>query len=161
MLHDRATIQANHDRFIARVIESEQVWALKGPTGYAYCESNDFECNDADASDPSDEANQPKAVLVFWSDRAYAARAQKTEFQDHEVVDITLFDFLFRWLSGIERDGGLVGLNWTADLAGLEADPGAVSNQILDSLGPARVKQYADRLKNLQAVLDKKKRPDQ
>lgn len=32
MLHDSATIQANHERFISRVAESEVVWGLQSPT---------------------------------------------------------------------------------------------------------------------------------
>ena len=86
MLHDNATIQANHERFVARAVEAEVVWYLKSGTGAeASCPSNDDERRD---------------VLMFWSDRAYASRARQSGFPEYEPAEIPLF--LFRSLSGME-----------------------------------------------------------
>src|SRR4051794_7790622 len=65
MLHDSATIRANHERFVARVAELEVVWGLQAPSGFAVCPSNE------------DEARQ---VLMFWSDRGYASRVKQNHF---------------------------------------------------------------------------------
>ena len=80
MLRDKADSEADHRRFIERVIRAETVWALEGDDGFAWCESNDYEDRD---------------VIVFWSDRAYAERARKSEFPEYVPVEISLFDFLF------------------------------------------------------------------
>src|SRR5688572_15034426 len=105
MLHDAATIRANHERFVARVAEKEIVWGLASPRGFAVCPSNE---------------DEERTVLMFWSDRAYASRVKQSAFAEYEPAEITLFDFLFRWLSGMEQDGVLAGTNFNGDLAGLE-----------------------------------------
>jgi hypothetical protein len=45
MLHDSATIQSNHERFVSRVAESEVVWGFQAPSGFAVCPSNDEQRN--------------------------------------------------------------------------------------------------------------------
>lgn len=132
MLRDTATCEANHRRFITRVAESEKVWALRNLEGYAVCDSND---------DPD------RSVLLFWSDRAYAKRAVETEFPDFRPSTITLFDFIFRWLPGMSREGDLVATNWAGDLAGLEMDPLDVQEQLTDALSQERRAKYSARLR--------------
>src|SRR5580765_3449386 len=94
---DTATCMENHKRFVSRIVESGTVWGLKGDRGWAFAESND--CADV-------------SVLLFWSDEAYARRAQQ-EIPGHAPAQISLFDFLFRWLPGMSGDGVLAGTNWT------------------------------------------------
>ena len=132
MLHDAATMQANHDRFIARVTETEVVWGLASGTGFAVCPSNE----DAE-----------RTVLMFWSDRGYATRVKQAAFPEYQPAEIALFDFLFRWLSGMAQDRVLAGTNFNGDLAGLEIEPAALKDQLIDAIGPARALAYADRLR--------------
>ncbi|MCI0361251.1 MAG: DUF2750 domain-containing protein [Planctomycetaceae bacterium] len=134
MLRDVAQSQDNHRRFIERVIAAETVWYLDSGNGAAYCESNE------------DEEGRP--VLMFWSDRAYAERVRRAEFDDCSVDSISLFDFLFRWLAGMAQDNVLVGANWTGDLVGLESDPQAVRDEILDALSAEKTDQYKQQLAN-------------
>lgn len=131
MLHDSATVQANHERFVSRVVESEVVWGLQAPSNFAFCPSNDEE----------------RDVLMFWSDRGYASRVQQNHFPEYEPIEISLFDFLFRWLAGMEGDGALAGTNWDGDLAGLEVEPNALRDELLAAMGLERVQQYLDRLR--------------
>jgi hypothetical protein len=141
MLRDEASSQADHQRFIQRVIAAEAVWGLKGPEGFAYCESHE---------------DEEKSVLVFWSDRAYAARAQKSQFPECEPEEIPLFDFLFRWLPGMSRDGALAGTNWSKDLVGLETDPDELADQITEQMPREMLDRYLDRLKK---GLEEQRRP--
>ena len=131
MLHDAATIRANHDRFVARVAETEVVWGLEGTDGFASCPSNE---------------NEDIEVLMFWSDRAYAERVQHNAFPEYAPTEVKLFDFLFRWLAGMERDRVLAGTNWTGDLAGQELEAADLRDQLMTALGPDRARQYAERL---------------
>ena len=132
MLHDCATIGANHERFVSRVTESEVVWGLETATGFAAC--------------PSNGDNDERPVSMFWSDRGYARRVQQNHFPEHEPAEISLFDFLFRWLSGMEDDGVLAGTNWNGDLAGREVEPSEVRDQLLDAMGKDRVQRYTQQL---------------
>ena len=106
-LHLQADLQANADRFIASAKSTRIVWGLRSSDGWAYCPSNH---NDTD-------------VLLFWSDRAYAARHAREEWQSYEATSISLDSFIDNWLQSMHRDGLLVGINFNADLAGLELAP--------------------------------------
>jgi hypothetical protein len=132
MLHDVATIELNHERFVSRVAETERLWGLSAPSGFAACPSNDRE---------------NVQVLMFWSDRGYAMRVKQNHFPEYQPVEISLFDFLFRWLPGMGNDGVLAGTNWNGDLAGKEVPPGELRDQLLNAMGPDRVQQYVDRLR--------------
>jgi len=133
VLRDRADGEADHRRFIERTVASEAVWLLRGESGVAYCDSNDV---------------PERHVLMLWSDRAYASRAGSAHFPGYEVATIDLFDFLFRWLPGMSGDRVLVGTNWTGTLTGLEVEPIALQDQLLDVLHPAKRAEYVDRLRN-------------
>lgn len=132
MLRDRADSEADLRRFIERVIDAEIVWALKGNDGFAWCESND---------------NEGQDIIIFWSDRAYAERARKSEFPEYTPVEISLFDFLFRWLPGMSKDEVLAGANWTGQLIGIENDPAELQDQIINHMPKDMIKLYTEKLK--------------
>ena len=111
---------------MSRVVANGTVWGLKGENGWAVAEAND----DSGAS-----------VLLFWSDEAYARRAQQ-EFPDHTLSALGLFDFLYRWLPGMSEDGVLAGTNWTGDLVGVEADPFDLRTEIEGILPPEVAEEY-------------------
>lgn len=117
---DTATCIENHKRFVSRIVEGGVVWGLKGDNGWAFAEPNDCE---------------NVSVLLFWSDEAYGRRAQQ-EIPEHAPAQISLFDFLFRWLPGMSRDGAVAGTNWTGDLVGLEKDPYELRLEIEAALPP-------------------------
>ncbi len=126
----------DHRRFVQRTTRSEAVWGIRLSNGLAFAYSNE---------DPGDGAD-PVPVLLFWSDRAYAARAQDQSFPDGIVESIALFDFLYRWLPGMAGDGILVGTNWTGDLIGTEVDPGELQERLLEALDETRKSHYRARL---------------
>jgi len=127
---DTATVQENYRRFIRRAIEADEVWTLSNDKGLAYCESDEYEDTD---------------VLLFFSDEAYARRAVSESFLEFEPQRIDLFDFLYRWLPGMTRDGGLVGPNWTGDMIGAEAEPYQLREAIEDALTPEQAARYLER----------------
>ncbi len=63
----------------------EEVVAIQLPDGYAFAESNESEAD----------------VLLFWSDAAYARRCIQPEYPEGQTTTISLFDFTFRWLPGM------------------------------------------------------------
>lgn len=131
MLRDRADSKTDLRRFLDRVISAEIVWALKGDDGFAWCGSNDHEGHD---------------VILFWSDRAYAERARKTEFPEYMPAEINLFDFLFRWLPGMANDEVLAGANWTGQLIGIESGPNELQDQIINHMPEDMMKLYKEKL---------------
>lgn len=106
-LHFAVDLHANKDRFLRRVLETGQVWGLRSADGWATCPSNH---DDAD-------------VLLFWSDQAYAKRLAEKEWASYMPTAIDLPSFIENWLHGMHQDTLLAGVNFDADLAGLEIDP--------------------------------------
>ncbi len=131
MIRDSATCQANHDRFVKRAIEFEQVWYLSNENGTAVCDSYDFE--DCD-------------VIMFFSDRAYAKRVKDQSFNEYDVQSMSLFDFLFRWLVGMAQDQVAAGTNWTDDLVGFEFDPQDLKEEIEEKMSSEMLNSYIDEL---------------
>jgi hypothetical protein len=118
MLQSQDISQENYERFVERVKQSREVWGLHSDKGWAHCPSNDHEGRD---------------VLVFWSDRAYAARHAKEDWSTYAPASITLDAFLARWLPGMHKDQALVGPNWDAHLCGLEVEPLEVARELEDT----------------------------
>ena len=106
-LHLVADLEANKERFITRVRDSGVVWGLRSKNVWAYCESNH---TDSD-------------VLLFWSEEAYARRHAIKEWAAYEATSIDLDAFIDSWLRGMHEDGALAGVNFNADLAGIEVEP--------------------------------------
>ena len=124
---DSATVQENHDRFIRRAIEHESVWTVRGDSGPLLVES------EPDEIESGGEEADPRDVYLFFSDEAYAKRALAQSWPEHPESSarlIPLFEFLYRWLPGLQRDGHLVGTNWTGDLIGREVEPAELQAQL-------------------------------
>jgi hypothetical protein len=55
---------------------------------------------------------------------------------------MSLFDFMYRWLPGMSRDGVLAGPNWTGDLSGLELDPFELRQAIESAMSPEHLARH-------------------
>ena len=131
MLQNHAAVQENHDRFLRRAVQGETVWGIRNAAGFQGCESNE---------------DEERTVLLFWSDAAYARRAVSTAFPDCVPEEISLFDFLFRWLPGMEKDNFLAGTNYDANLFGIELEPLELREQLVDALPDPVRADYRKRL---------------
>jgi hypothetical protein len=105
-MQNQAYSTESYERFVSRVLKSGMVWGLRASDG-------------GWAVSPS-QAKEGQKVMVFWSDRAYADRHAKDEWQDYSPVAIPLNDFIDSWLYGMHQDGVMVGPNWDAQLCGAE-----------------------------------------
>jgi hypothetical protein len=130
MFQDHATVRANHERFLKRVVDTGIVWGIRNGSGFQGCESNDGDCT----------------VLLFWSDAAYARRAARGQYTDCEPAQITLFDFLHRWLPGMARDKCAAGTNYDTNLCGLELDPKELQRELSSLLSAQQRAAFQERL---------------
>jgi len=104
--HLVAELEENYRRFIDRALAGGCVWSLECDDGLLCCTSHDGE----------------QAVLPFWSDAAYARRAEAAE-EGYVVKSIPLATFLKDMLGRFHVDDVAVGPDFTRDLEGLEVDP--------------------------------------
>ena len=119
MFQDSATTQTNYERFVARVLESGEVWGLLHPDGtWATSQSNEFE---------------DTLIYVFWSDKAYAKRHCKEEWHQSVPTVIDLDSFIDNWLEGMHQDGHLVGPNWDAHFFGKEIEPRELAQCLINT----------------------------
>jgi hypothetical protein len=138
MLRNTADCEADSDRFIKRVIASESVWYLESEDGVASCESDQFEIE-----------GEPSTVLLFFSDEAYARRVQSAHFPEHNISQMALFDFLYRWLPGMTGDRVLAGPNWNGDLIGLEFEAYPLRIKIEEAMAGNHRERYKAQYENL------------
>lgn len=113
-LHLTADLQANYDQFISRVRKDKVIWGLESEDGWAICPSNDQDCD----------------VYVLWSDEAYAELHCQDEWAEYSPSPIDLESFMEYWVPGMESDGYLVGVQFNADLAGLEVTPATLARDL-------------------------------
>ena len=108
MLDNKIASLERYERFIERVKKSSEVWGLKNSDGWCVSHSNNHD---------------DVEVMLFCSDRAYAQQCAKEEWVNYTPTPIDLTEFVTRWLSGLAKDGLLVGTNWNAQLIGEEVEP--------------------------------------
>ncbi|AOS95857.1 hypothetical protein AUP74_00386 [Microbulbifer aggregans] len=100
--------EENCARFLPESAAQGCVWALEGDEGFALCASEKYPQTD---------------VMPFWSQREFAERHVDGEWQGYRVVAIDLEEFMDDWLTGMHDDVLLVGINWNAELEGIELEP--------------------------------------
>ena len=100
--------------------ESKLVWALKDPdTGdWVVCDSAEFDDTDA---------------MPLWSTKANAEDFCIEEWAGFKPVSIELEEFMEYWVTDLNEDGVMVGLDWPADAeGGTEVDPIVLARAIAD-----------------------------
>lgn len=100
--------EENFDRFIVEAIATGCVWGLEGPDGWALCPSEKH--NDTD-------------VMPFWSQPEFAQAHCVDEWSVYTPVAVSLEELLDEWLPGMHEDVFLVGINWDAEMEGMEIEP--------------------------------------
>lgn len=111
--------EENFERFLAEAIQQGCVWGLEGPDGWALCPSEKYE-----------EAE----VMPFWSQPEFAEAHCQEEWANYKVVAVSLEEFFDDWLPGMHGDVTLTGINWTAELEGLEMEPLDLLKEFEDEL---------------------------
>ncbi len=110
-------IQANKELFVTESQETRLVWTLRNEEGeWLSVESSEFEDSE---------------VMPFWSNEADAKAQCSDEWAEFFPSELPLDIFLEDWIITLAEDGVLVGLNWNAQLEGVEAEPADVAKLYL------------------------------
>ncbi|GGI76685.1 DUF2750 domain-containing protein [Shewanella gelidii] len=106
-------------KFVANVKESQTLWGLqdKAGEGWVVCDSSEYEETD---------------VMPIWSNKEQAEGHCTQEWQDYVAVAIPLEEFMEYWVSDLNDDGVLVGLDWEAETDCLEMDPIELAKELVN-----------------------------
>jgi hypothetical protein len=100
---------AHADAFFQEVLRESQVWAIRDSAGI-----------------PAPQGTDGVRAMPFWSRASRAEKITSTvdAYAGFETVRIPLAEWRSRWLPGLERDGLLLGLNWSGPRAtGYDVEP--------------------------------------
>ena len=99
-----AFLRDKHERFLYHLNRFDVIYGLRNADGFVTTNSSDGK----------------SAVMLVWSDRDTAQGIADTKLKGSEVHEISLYDFMFSWIPGMRQDGVMLGINWSAEAAGLE-----------------------------------------
>jgi hypothetical protein len=103
--------------FYEEVIENGQVWTVRDSGGV-----------------PAPRNGDGVRSMPFWSLRGRAGKVIATvpAYGGFEPMAIPLEEWRTRWIDGLERDGILVGLNWSgAQATGFDFQPADVRTRLV------------------------------
>jgi len=102
--------------FYKEVAHHQKVWTIKDAGGF-----------------PAPMNSEGKRVQPFWSSLTRAEKIVQTvpAYTGFELYEIGWFEFSSRWIPGLERDGMLIGINWSgARATGYDLEPETVKKYI-------------------------------
>lgn len=107
---------AQYHVFIKEILEYQKVWTIKDDQGF-----------------PSSPNSDGETAIPFWSleTRVEKILENVPRYRNFRVNEITLDDFINKWLTGLEADGLYVGVNWSGKSAtGYDIKPKDVRKRI-------------------------------
>lgn len=109
-----STAQAN--AFYAEVIANDIVWSVEDSNGF-----------------PAPANSDGHRSIPFWSKQSRAENVIATvgAYRGFSIVSLPLIEWRERWLSGLTKDGILVGLYWSGSQAtGYDLEPDDVEKNL-------------------------------
>lgn len=125
-------IEQQYRQFVSRIVQNQKVYTLATEQGVAVCPSNEYDT----------PQGKEAVVFMYWSEEEKARQCQKEEWEDYEILEIPLAEFLEAWCLGMAEDGTIAGVDFDAQLFGVEVLPVELLKEILTIL-----KQYQQKIK--------------
>ena len=101
-------IQKEYEAFLQETLNNEEVWILQSEEGLACQSSMEYE---------------GQMSILIWANGVIAEAEREGEFEELEAVNLPLSEFVIQWLPNMQEEGVICGLNWKADIGGLEVEP--------------------------------------
>lgn len=113
----RASASVRFEYLVKRVVDSECVWSLKSAGGWVLA---------------GNQVGQELAPI--WSSEVFATACATGPWADAKPVQISLTDWMEKWLPGLERDGRRVAVFPTPEDRGLVVDCQSLKTVLLDEM---------------------------
>lgn len=138
MFQDHITVKLRHERFVKKVCDTKIVFGLKNDDGFATSSSNEFD----------DKDGNPIELICFWAERALANSCRKSDWENYELVELSLEEFIENWCVGLYNDELLVGTSFDQNMFGYEVEPLELILEIIEELKSKQIglalRKYAD-----------------
>jgi hypothetical protein len=113
MIQDSLIIEKRHKRFIKTVCKSETIYGLKNHKGFATSSSINYE----------NDKGEPIGIICFWAEKSLAKSCIEKDWNNYNISEILLSDFIENWCVGMENDGLLIGTEFDRNMFGFESEP--------------------------------------
>lgn len=107
ILHNR------YKQFITRIVQTQRVYALATDKDVAICPSNEYDTLQG----------QQAVVITYWSEQSQAQACQVQEWEEYQIKQIPLAEFMEDWCIGMAEDGTIAGIEFDTQLVGIEILP--------------------------------------
>jgi len=130
------------ENFVNKICEDGVVYSMESKDAFALCGSNQF----------VNESGEPVTVFCFWSDENMAKSCCVEDWSDFKIHEVSIASFLEDWCVGIYNDSFLVGLDFNAQMIGLETDPIDLILAITKKLKSKKIDLEFEHFKNIQDI---------
>lgn len=134
-------ITNRYQKFIKTVCETDIVYALQNHEGFATSASVQYD----------DENDRPVGVLCFWAESGRAKSCSINHWENYQLTEIALADFIENWGVGMENDGILAGIEFDQNMFGYEAKP---LDLILDLVAEIKATKKSISLQKFDGIAD-------
>ena len=122
---DETENDPRYKAFVQQLVLYRTVYTLQDDEDYfAECPSEVYD----------DNLGEPEAVYCFWDNLEDTQSCQHDEWQDYEIVEIPLVDFMEDILIGMDEDAHLVGVAFDEELYGTEVEPVELLRDLLNEI---------------------------
>lgn len=114
----------SYQHFIDSLLAQQTVYTLiSNEDDWAECPSSEYE----------DQQGEPISVYCIWATANNAQTCQTEEWADYQIEALSLADFMQDCLINMAQDDVLIGVDFDAQLYGLEIEPMELLGDLLDA----------------------------
>lgn len=130
------------DAFVQKICDDGVVYSLEGKNEFALSGSSKF----------TNDSGEPVVVFCFWSDENLAKSCCVEDWSKFKINEVSLASFIEDWCVGIYNDSFLVGLDFNAEMIGVETDPIDLILEITKTLKAKKIDLEFEQFKNIQDI---------
>ena len=101
-------IQKEYEAFLQETLHNKEIWILQSDEGLACQSSMEYE---------------DQMAILIWANGVLAESERDGEFEELEAVSLPLGEFVMEWLTNMHEVQVICGLNWKAEIGGIEVEP--------------------------------------
>jgi hypothetical protein len=131
------------NNFIDSIIKNNCVYSLGLDGGLAMSLSNNF----------VDDEDEQMELFCFWSDSKNAQKHQKEEWQDYQLITLSLSEFLEDWCIGMSDENYIAGTDFDTQMTGNEEDPLELLISICTRLEEQKIELKLKKFKSVSEIL--------